>query len=136
LTNGTENNFDATGQSFTGNGQYIEEVSLYLAKYGSPTGNITAKIYAHSGTYGTSSVPTGAALYTSDTVDIATLSTTFGLINFHFSTIGILNNGTNYVVTLSYNNGDANNYLKVGLSDVSATAHDGNYCYYSSFGGG
>ena len=54
-----------TGQSFTGNGGTLDSCVFELGKSGSPTGNAVAKIYNHTGTYGTSSKPTGAALATS-----------------------------------------------------------------------
>lgn len=49
------------GQSFTvgANAVYGVRVFTQLKKVGSPTGNIIAKLYLHSGTYGTSSVPLG-----------------------------------------------------------------------------
>ena len=61
----------AVGQSFTGNGLILNSAEFYLKKKGSPTGNAVVKIYAHSGTYGTSSVPTGSALATSDNFDVS-----------------------------------------------------------------
>ena len=63
------------GQSFTGDGKTLSSVKFYARKVGSPTGNIYAKIFAHSGTYGTSSVPTGTELAVSGAVDVTTIST-------------------------------------------------------------
>ena len=114
-------------QSFVGDGNVIHKGVFNLRKYGAPTGNITAKIYAHSGTYGTSSIPTGAALATSTTVDITTLATTNALYNFYFTVAnGItLTNGTNYTISLEYSGGDASNYLVVD-HDESSPSHGGN----------
>ena len=48
-------------QSFTvgSNAVYLTRVFANLKKVGVPTGNLVAKVYTHSGTYGTSSVPSG-----------------------------------------------------------------------------
>ena len=66
------NNFVGYGQSFTTTGSVLKLSSckFYLVKVGSQTGAMYAKVYAHSGTYGTSSIPTGSALATSDVLDI------------------------------------------------------------------
>jgi len=73
-------------QSFTcGFNCNLDSAKFYFSKGGSPTGNAYAKVYAHSGTYGTSSVPTGAALATSDAVDVSGLSAALNLKTFNFS---------------------------------------------------
>ena len=48
-------------QSFAvgANAMYLTRVFAQLKKTGAPTGNIVAKLYLHSGAYGTSSVPLG-----------------------------------------------------------------------------
>ena len=48
---------DGNGQSFTGDGNYLSSVSFYLQRVGSPTGTATIKVYAHSGTYGSTGIP-------------------------------------------------------------------------------
>jgi len=64
------------GQSFTtdGSGGVLSNIRWLVDKTGSPTGNATAKVYTHSGTLGTSSIPTGAALATSNTLDVTTIT--------------------------------------------------------------
>src|SRR3990167_8798494 len=115
------------GQSFA-NGAVASlatRVFTQLKKTGSPTGNIVAKIYAHSGTFGTSSVPTGGALATSVNVDVSKLSTSYASIEFGFDTQALLSASTNYVVTFEYSGGDASNYVQVrGLA--STGTHAGN----------
>lgn len=115
-------------QSFVGDGKNLQRASFYLRKVGAPTGNITAKVYAHSGTYGTSSIPTGAALATSTTVAATALTTGNVLYNFDFLTTNsiILTNATNYVVSIEYGGGDVSNYIEVG-HDASTPGHGGNY---------
>lgn len=119
---------NAVGQSFTadytGN---LYSVKWYVKKTGSPTGNAVAKLYTHSGTYGTSSVPTGAALSTSSNFDVSTLTTSYQLIQFTFPNGYSLVKGGNYVVTLEYT-GNASNFLYMGNDDTSPS-HDGNLCY-------
>lgn len=93
-----------TAQSFTGNGNKIISVKFNLKKFGSPTGNAVAKIYAHSGTFGSSSVPTGAALATSDNLDASTLGTNYAWATLTFSGANQFQtvNGTNYCISIEF----------------------------------
>lgn len=123
------------GQSFTTpagtantNGRgCLARVRFYLKKSGSPSGNIVAKIYAHSGTLGTSSVPTGAALATSDNVSAASLTGSLALVDFVFSSGNWFQfvANTSYVITIEYSGGDPSNFVQVGY-DASAPGHAGN----------
>jgi hypothetical protein len=118
----------AVSQSFTaGATKNIGKVTLYLRKAGSPTGNITVQIYAHSGTYGTNSVPTGAALATSDNVSITGLTTSYALYDFNFSGANqiSLTSTTQYVLVIRYTGGDGGNDLYVGIDD--SPTHGGNW---------
>jgi hypothetical protein len=119
------------GQSFTSSGGTLNSVRLYLNKTGSPTGSAYAKIYAHSGTYGTSSVPTGAALATSDALNVATLTGSPVLTTLTFSGANkiTLSPATYYVVTLSFTGGDGSNYPSAGFDD-SSPSHSGNAALY------
>jgi hypothetical protein len=121
------------GQSFTGNGTTLDYVTFYLRKYGNPTGNAVAKIYTHSGVYGTSSVP-GTLLATSDNFDVSTLTTSETLINFTFSGAEkiVLGNGVYYILTIEYYDG-LNYFDIIGLAeDTSEPSADGNVCSLSS----
>jgi hypothetical protein len=122
----------ALGQSFTGNDFVLDSAKFYGFKFGSPTGSIFAKVYAHSGTFGTSSVPTGSALATSDSVDVSTLSGSFALITFTFSAADKIDlvSGTKYVVTIEYAGGNGSNRVDIGYDSASAS-HGGNYCQLS-----
>lgn len=74
------------GQSFdAGGGGVLNSASLYLKKNGSPGGIIRFFIYAHTGTYGDTGVPTGSILATSDQINASALSTSFALVNLTFS---------------------------------------------------
>src|SRR4029079_2821443 len=52
------------GQSFTGDGSRLVSISMFpsLAAFPVLSGTFVVKVFAHSGTFGTSSVGTGAAL--------------------------------------------------------------------------
>lgn len=120
------------GQSFAGNGGVLSACRFYLKKTGSPTGNAVCKIYAHSGTFGTSSIPTGAALATSDNFDVSTLTTSLALTEFKFTGSNniTLTNATNYILTIEYSGGSAGNSLDVGRDASSPTA-SGNFSTYN-----
>ena len=112
-------------QSFTGNGDSITSCRFYLKKSGTPTGNLYAKIYTHSGVYGTSSVPTGGPLATSDALDISTLSTSYELVEFTFSTPYATIGDTNYVLSLEATTAVS---VYIGVDNVSPS-HSGNRSY-------
>ena len=117
-------------QSFTSGGGTLDSVKFYLKKVGSPTGNVYAKIYAHDGTYGVSSVPTGSALATSDALSAASLTTSYVLTTLSFTGANRieLENSTYYVVVLEFSGGDVSNYVGVG-QDTSSSSHGGNDGY-------
>lgn len=128
--------YTAVGQSFTGNGGKLDKTTFYLRKEGTPPSNVVSKIYAHSGTFGSSSVPTGAALATSDNVVATSLSTSFSLADFNYSGANeiTLTSSTKYVVTVEYSPVGSNNlnYVEVGR-DSSSPTHGGNWS--GNFGG-
>jgi len=121
----------AVGQSFTCGGSYkITSAKFYLKKYGSPTGNMHAVLYAHSGTYGTSSVPTGEPLATSDDFDISLLSTSRVLETFTFTGAQQyeMSSSTKYcIIWENCESGtmDGSNHPYVG-HDRSSPTHEGN----------
>lgn len=91
---------------------------------GSPTGNMVAKIYAHSGTFGTSSVITGAALAISAPVDSSKLTSSYQPIEFGFTTQALLTAATHYVVSIEHPDGGSSDYVHVE-GDATGT-HAGN----------
>lgn len=122
------------GQSFTSSvGGELDSVKFYLKKTGTPPGNMTATIYAHTGTYGSSSKGTGPTLATSDAISASTLSTSFGLVTFDFSGAEriTLSASTYYVVALEYSSGDGSNRVDIGIDNTSPT-HSGNRAGYTS----
>lgn len=120
-------------QSFTGDGSIISAAIFSIDKTGSPVGDIRAKVYAHSGTYGTDSLPTGTALATSDPFPAASLTGSFAPISFAFSGVNkiLLEAGVYYclVVEFTYVSGGGGAFVNVG-ADVSSPTHSGNFAYY------
>lgn len=116
-------------QSFTASANAVlTSIKLYLKKTGSPTGNATIAVYAHSGTYGTSSVPTGSAL-DSVTLAVSSLTTSYVLTEVALSGGYSLVLGTKYVVVITYT-GDASNYITVGTDNTTPT-HGGNSAFFA-----
>jgi hypothetical protein len=113
----TEANYHGTGDMAMRNGsaigcaqsfdagtsnQTITSCKFYLYKTGLPNGNAYAKLYSHSGVFGTSSIPSGSALATSDAYDVTALGGAPALITFTFSTPytttpGSVSNGWHYI---------------------------------------
>jgi hypothetical protein len=123
---GTQN---GTGNSFAcdTNGYSIYSSKFYIRKGGSPTGSVVSKLYAVSGTYGTDNIPTGSALATSNNFDISTLTTSYQLIEFTFSTGYTLVSGTKYFISIEYSGGDGSNFLDSSFDD--SPGHGGNRAY-------
>jgi hypothetical protein len=120
------------GQSFTASGNYtLTSAQFYLYGVGSPTGNVYAKLYSHSGVYGTSSVG-DTLLATSDIRNANTITPgSWGVYDFTFSGTQKYNmvSGSKHVIVVSYNDGDASNHLYVG-GDSGTLGHSGNKCNY------
>jgi len=119
------------GQSFSGGamgGNVLTSVKFYLKKTLAPTGNAVAKIYATTGTHGSSAIPTGAALASSDNFNVATLTGALALTTLTFSGANQIELDSNqtYFLSLEYSGGDATNTVDVGY-DGSAPTHAGNY---------
>ena len=120
-----DNTTTRRAQSFTvgANSLLLSRVHVNLKKVGTPTGNLVAKLYAHSGTYGTSSVATGAALATSVNIDVSKLTTSYQEVEIGFDTQYYMTNGTNYVISIEYT-GTATDYVHV--EGDSTGTHSGN----------
>lgn len=117
------------GQSFFNQNQCVlDSVKFDLKKTGAPIGNLTAKIFAHSGTYGTSSVPTGSALATSDNFDVSTTGAAFALKTFTFSGANRITLAANtyYVLLVDGLNTFTAIKCPIASGDSSAPSHGGN----------
>lgn len=113
--------FPYAGQQFTtpnnGISYTLDSAKFYMQKLGVPTGNMTVKIYANTGSLG-SGTPTGSALATSDNSDVSTYTASplFSLITYSFSGANriTLSPNTNYFLVGFYNSGDALNLPRIG----------------------
>jgi len=117
------------GQVFTNtNAATLGSCKFYVKKTGAPTGYAYAYIYAITGTYGSTAVPTGSALATSDAFDVSTLSTSYSLGTFTFSGANqiSLSASTYYAISCRYESGDFSNNIQVGSDNTSST-HSGNF---------
>lgn len=96
-------------------GAKIKEVYFWMARVGTPSSTLNAKLYAHSGTFGTSSIPTGSALATSTGVSAGNLSTTPGWVKFTFPNGYTMTDNTDYVIAveISGNTSNSTNYVQV-----------------------
>jgi hypothetical protein len=113
----------ALAQSFQlGSSTTIGAVKLYLKKVGSPTGNLTAKIYSDSGGSPNALITDG----TSDAVAASTLSTSYGLITFAFSAPPSLTATTTYwIVFETADSASGANYVVWGADASSPGYTDG-----------
>jgi hypothetical protein len=118
-------------QSFTGNGTTLGQVKFYGYMI-TPGGNMQAYIYAHSGTFGTSSVKTGVALATSDLFDASVVTTSsvapqLYTITFSGANKITLANATNYVLVFKdISLAGGSNGLQMGYDSTTPT-HAGNW---------
>ena len=119
------------GQSLSGNGSPITSCAFYLYTSGGVTltGTIYAKLYAHTGTYGTSGKPTGPVLATSKPVSASILTSIESLINFGF--VGAqrvtLTSGTKYVITLEHLQDASGNHAWARRTDTDIHSGNGSY---------
>ena len=109
-----------------GSDKNIQTVDFFLDKVGTPTADsvMKAKIYAVTGSVGTSGLPTGSLLATSIDVDVSVLTGTFAFVQFTFEEPYAATAG-NYAILLEYNAGDASNYVRIG-TDSSSPTHGSN----------
>lgn len=107
----------------------LTSVKFYLACSAlTPSGNVFAELYAHSGSYGSTGVGTGSALATSDAFDSSTLTESFVLKELTFSGGNqyAMVQDTPYVILIKYTSGgDATHYVAVG-TDSTTLGHAGN----------
>lgn len=115
-------------QSFTGNGGILKSLKMFLKKIGSPSGNINAYIYSHSGEYGVSSVPNALLATSETTLDAATyLTESYKECEFIFSGINKirLEVGTKYCLVIAFDGGTGVDVVNIG-TDWDTPTHSGN----------
>ena len=117
-------------QSFTATAGTIESVKFYISKL-AISGTVSAVLYNHSGVYGISSVPTGAVLATSESVDLETIATpNFDyppsvVFTFKDSNRVSLVEGQKYCIGIVFVGGDASHFVSI-LIDTVSPSHSGN----------
>lgn len=124
----------AVGQVFTpAVSAYLKSCRFYLSKENTPTGNIVARLYAVTGTPGSTAVPSGQPLATSEPVDVGTLSPWPNLKFAEFSFPAprfLMSETVPYAIVVEYTGGTATNTVPVG-KDNSGT-HPGNKVNFDS----
>lgn len=123
------------GQSLTGDGSTLGMAKFFMAcdVPGTLTGNVICKIYAHTGTFGSTGTPTGAALASSAGIAASSLTAynfnpATGLIATTFTFSGVnqitLTNATKYFVVFdtSGTNASGGNSIYVGFDTTTPTA--------------
>lgn len=122
------NNFG--GQSFTGDGSRLRRVLFELALTGGAlSGTVVCKLYAHSGTYGSSGIPTGTALATSTAINCSGIKLARNWFTFTFDATYMLVSGTKYFVVLETLAGDGSN--AIGVSAKSPSQISGNAAFFN-----
>ena len=109
----------ASGQGFTPSlTAKITKVELSLKKSGSPTGTLTLKIYADSG----SDLPDNATLIADAAATVAESSLTTSFAYYAFDLVDtLLNSGTKYWWKLTDNTADGTNLIFVESGGASST---------------
>lgn len=115
------------GQSFSNGStaKYVTRVEVKLKATGAPTGNITASIYTHTGTFGSTGTPLTIVGTASDAEDASVIGTAYESVVFSFSTPVPIAASTNYFLVIEHPDGDGSNYLSIQGLAASGT-HAGN----------
>lgn len=124
----------AIGQAFNTTVEcYLTSVKFYLKRTGNPTANLTARLYALTGTFGTSAEPVGVALTSSNPVPSSTLQTSLSLISFNFTDgneYQLVPNTTYGIAVEATTNDVSGANSVVAGRDGSGPTHNGNGFYY------
>jgi hypothetical protein len=120
---------------------FLNKIEFACKKIGSPTGNMYVKLYSHSGTYGSSSLPTGDALESSTVIDVSTISTSENDKESIFSGTYELLSDTYYVISLEYSGGNLENNIRIftnsfdGYYSGNMAVYNGSTWSFPNFGG-
>jgi hypothetical protein len=130
----TTTGYTKVGQSFTVDATSIlSSCKFKMGKAIEPTGTIVAKLFSHSGTYGSSSVGNTLLATSTTTLDISTLTdvepTAAPLVTFDFDDYEMAPGY--YVIALELVTSGGMGYAWCAR-DVSASDHDGNSCTFTS----
>ena len=130
--NSLQYKYISTGQSFTGTATKITSCKFWAKKLNYPSGNCYAKLYAHTGTYGSTGVPTGSALATSTAIDGADFPSDYELVTLSFpdGQNYEMTAGTYYCIILEYTGTQGSNGIRIG-ADNTTPSHSGNKVSYN-----
>ena len=109
-------------QSFTASANGgLSSCKFYIKKSTGAIGSLVAVLYAHTGTWGSTGKPTGAALATStNTIDVSTLSdSSQALQTFNFDSSYQLSSGTHYCISLEYSGMNSGDTVMIGYNSSS-----------------
>lgn len=118
----------SVAQSFEATGGFIDSAKFYISRFGTLSGNVYAKLYTHTGTFGSTSKP-GTLLATSDPIVASSISTSLSLVTFTFSgaqriSLGDVG-GQYFCIAIEHTDSVGDNYVVVG-TDQSSSTHAGN----------
>lgn len=104
----------------------LTSIAVPLAKQAGSVCTFQVEVYAHTGTYGTTSAPTGSALATSDVLSESDIGTGWAMISFPFSGAQqiTLSPNTHYVLVVKCLTTNVYN-PSIGI-DSSSPTHAGN----------
>ena len=128
------NDYPRNGQTFACNASNkLTQITVNMKKTNSPTGNIYAYLYAMTGSYGSTGIPTGTYLAKSDPLNVATLSTSTSATNFTFSGVNqyYMTAGSKYVLIVSGEGASSLPDIYI-MSNSLADTHAGNFVYYET----
>ena len=119
----------AMGQSFVMGGvdHPIGSAIFYMTRFSGATGTVRVGLYAHTGTFGTTGTPTGAALAYSDSVDLATIPGVATLVTFNFTGVNQVNMvaGTHYFIVVERNALSVAGATSIWVDTASSAAGNG-----------
>jgi len=117
-------NNEQVGFALAYTGEAIQSVQFYLKKTGSPAGDIKAKIFASTGSVGSTAKPTGSMLAESVSLSPSVLTGSYVMTELTFEG-PYTTSSADYCVLIEYSGGDASNYIEVG-TDSSTPSHGSN----------
>lgn len=127
---------------FSGTDAYLlDSVQVQLNHFSTVSGNVTAYLYAISGTYGSTAIPTGSALGTSGSIAASSITESFpsfsSTYTFTFSGANryMMLPNTAYVFVIRFNGGDSSHIVAVN-GDNSSSSYGGNLAYEDPNNGG
>lgn len=132
----TDTNCDSSqlmGQSFqVQNSCTLDSLIIDMKTNGSPSGSFQFEIYAITGTYGSTSVPTGSVLATSNTITVGSLTSSYATYTVNFSGANriAVTAGQQYALVCNYSATSFPN--SIYLKNKTPSFHGGNQSYKSA----